>query len=171
MSVIAKMSVQSSGSVPSGALIRLGCVYDTDLGKEENEDVRFTKATPWGEATMEVKQGLQEGSSWYLIFDEDVEPADISDGSMALKVRCHAIHDYGTSKQIEISTAYDQVGVPENKLTVRSKHPSFHLKMAIDNPGASIQFVPNATYFMSMWNAGQFSMTEAIRMARRKVEA
>ena len=164
MSVIAKMYVQSSGQVPGGALVRLCCVYDNDLSKEENENVRFTKATPSGEATLECKSMLQEGSNWYLIFTKDAPNFDPY--GMAVKVRCHVIHDYGTSKQVEVSTAYDQEGIPETGKLSNAKSPPFHLKMTIDNPAASIQFEPGEVYYVQMLGAGNMSMTDAIAKAR-----
>lgn len=167
MSVIAKMYVAKSGTVPSGALIHLSCVYDSDLSKDENEDIRFTKASPWGEASFELKQGLAEGSCWYLLFDEEPDEGGFDKCDFALKVRCHVVHDYGQSKQVEISTAYDQVGIPEYKKTSGSKTPPFHLKMTIDNPGASIQFVPNKVYYLRLFFAGKFeNMHEAMAYAR-----
>lgn len=166
MSVIAKMYVMSSGQVPGGALIRLSCVYDSDLATASAEDVRFTKASLSGEATMELRHGLQEQSQWYLLFDE--EKPNLANCDYALKVRCHCVHDYGTSKQVEISTAFGNEEIPIHLRTTPKDHPPFHMKITIDNPHASIQFVPQKHYFLTFYRAGKFaSAEEAIALARK----
>lgn len=166
MSVIAKMTVTSSGQFANGSQVRFSCVYDADLANASNEDIRFTKASPWGEATATMSNPMIEGSQWYLFFHEITDEPSFKDCYYALRLRCHVVHDYGTSKQVEVSTAYSQDGVPEFKLTERSKYPPFHLKMTIDNPLASIQFVPNREYFLTMYSATRFTMDEAIARAR-----
>jgi hypothetical protein len=167
MSVIAKMYVQECGQFANGAQIRLSCVYDNDLSQPDNEDVRFTKASPSGNATMTTGQGLTEQSQWYMIFSKMTDDVNFDSARFALRVRCHVVHDYGTSKQVEISTSYSQEGVPESLLPINQKNPPFHMKITIDNPAASVQFEPNKEYWMQMHYAGSVTMTQAIQLARK----
>lgn len=166
MSVITKVYVQSCGQFPNGAQIRFNCVYDQDLAKATNEDLRFTRATPWGEATATMKEQLAEQSQWYFLFSHITNPPSFEGCAYALKVRCHVVHDYGTSKQIEISTAYNQEGVPEHLLISRDKTPAFHLKMTVDNPVASVQLTPTSEYWMTIYNAGRYPLDQVIQIAR-----
>lgn len=172
MSVICKMTARDVRVFPNGRFINLGCVYDQDLAQADHEDVRFTKATPWGEATMTVESshpGPAKDETIYLFFTELVDEPNFDDCLFAMAVQCRANSDYGSSTQIEI--------VPRHPVDLGRDHPpvekriakgppAFNLRMTVDNEAASIQFKPGRDYWMLAYRATDFTMHDAIRRAR-----
>lgn len=153
MSVIAKFNAAPGRRVPGGVLVAMSAVYDTDLSKPENENHRFTQATPGGDAIFEASS-FYEGE-YYLLFDTEQPKLTKNHYSeKVIKVRCCKIEDWGgTSKQIELIAAADQSEIMEQHRLGREKAPPFNLKMTIDNPSASIWFYPGVEYWLRFYNA------------------
>lgn len=156
MTVIAKMNV-SSVTLYGGdnRSIKFNCVYDSELANEDNENYRFTKASPWGELTMMVmNEHLQydPGDTFYIQFHDSVDGRPEAAGAHSIaKFKCESITDFGgTSKQAHLTTVYSSLldeGFEEDKLFTKYT-PSGELKMTIDNPAASIQFEPGKVYYL-----------------------
>lgn len=175
MSVIAKMNV---GSIRvfggENALLELTCVYDNDLSKSENEDVRFTKATPYGEATLTVEAGPDvplPSRPVYLLFNDDDDVPDFGSCMFALRVRCVSKTDFGYTQDAAIEgTLYgsfdnDDCPIPLEK-RIAKKHASFKMRMGIDNPVAHVQFEPTKTYWLSVYDGTKYSLDEVLAIAR-----
>ncbi len=74
MSVVAKFRVSSIEDFGYSRQIKLRAVYEGALGENE-ENKRFTKATPDGEVKMTVdnpyaSEQFQVGDEWYLHFNK-----------------------------------------------------------------------------------------------------
>ena len=154
MPVIAKMNA-SSTPYANGTKINLNCVYDTDLAKPENEDVRFTKATPWGQAEMNVPSTIEfPDGPVYVMFTPFDTPPLASQCVCIMLAECASIHDTGYQKTIEIKAApYGENSIiPAEKRICDDPHrwPSFALKMGVDNEAASVQFEPLKRYWVSI---------------------
>lgn len=171
MSVIAKMNVSSARLFGDGnCMLALSCVYDEGLSNANNEDVRFTKASPYGNADLTVENGPDipaRGSCVYLLFNQIDDIPNFDKCMFALPVRCSSKTDFGYTKQAEIEGAryQDECPVPENK-RVAARVPHFSLKMGIDNPAAHIQFAPTETYWMSVYDGTKYSLDEVLLIAR-----
>lgn len=173
MAVIAKMNM-STTAYADGTKVNLHCVYDTDLAKAENEDVRFTKASPWGNAEMTVKPGFAlpakdehgQHRPIYLMFTPVDDLPMMSSCFAAVPVICSSILDTGTQKQIELAgQGYGEDSpIPADKQITTDRYPHFNLKMGIDNPAASIQFEPQKRYWIAMMDTDDQS--EVVDVAR-----
>ena len=170
MSVIAKFTTGQPRRVPGGYLVAMSAVYDTDLSKPENENHRFTQATPGGDAIFETSHGFTAGEAYYLLFDSEAPVIpDRSYGVQCIKVRCRLIEDWGgTSKQIELMAAEDQSEIAAQVRLGREKNPPFNLKMTVDNPAASIWFYPGVEYWLRFYRASGMTLEQAVAMAVRK---
>lgn len=173
MSVIAKMSIGVVDVQSFGRNLNFHCVYDTDLAKEENEDVRFTKATPWGECKATVKNSalpFEQHKTYFLLFDPLADKPSFDGAIAAVRVVCHAVTSFsGTSRHVElhgdwISKGEDD-GIP-GALRLDENTVSINIKMAIDNPGASLQFEPGAKYWLSFYSAEDKGMEDVLAIAR-----
>lgn len=172
MSVIAKMHVSAATDESYGRQVHLHCVYDTELAKEENEDARFTKATPWGECKVCVKNSaltFEPGKSLFLLFDPIDEKPSFDDAVAAVRVTCHSVTSFsGTSRHVELHGAWkakdEDDGIP-GPLRLDEATVGINVKMAIDNPGASLQFEPGQHYWLS-FHAANKSMEDMLAKAR-----
>lgn len=168
MTVIAKMNM-STTAFADGVKLNLHCVYDTDLAKAENEDVRFTKATPWGnaEATVGPDVALPKwpypNGQVYVMFTQQAEQPLFSECIFAVLSSCAGVLDTGFQKQVELTGLryHDDSPVPIDK---RAKN--FSLKMGVDNPAASIQFEPQKHYWIAVMDAGGLETADVLGMAR-----
>jgi hypothetical protein len=160
MSVIAKMNVANVREFGDGTLINLSCVYEHDgLNTEAWEDRRFTKATPWGEGQLTTPHALEfeQGKPFYLVFHEaDTYPAyRPCDGcALAMFVKVRRIEPWPKTVQLEVvkdKTVDDSV----------TKSTSLNLRMAIDNPAASDQFVDGKRYYLCFYPAERVSLHDA----------
>jgi hypothetical protein len=169
MAVIAKMRVAGTRVFGDGRLVTLSCVYDNDLSKPENEDVRFTKATPWGEAHFSIDNmvDLAFDENLYLVFHPSEDDPDFAGAIMAALVRCHSLTDFGgTSRNVELHSAYSESDKVPDELRMRKKGAvAINLKMAIDNPAASTQFVPQSHYWLMFYRAER-PVSELVEKAR-----
>lgn len=174
MSVIAKMTVSALRLFGDGnCLINLSCVYDDSLSKSENEDVRFTKASPFGTAELTVEAGPDlpgNGEAVYLLFHEQGDVPSFDGALFATRVVCESILDSGYTKQVTVRAGWFQQGddnpIPES-LRISKTRPHFELKMGIDNPAASVQFVPTKQYWCVVYSARTYTMAEVLQLARR----
>ena len=65
------------------------------------------------------------------------------------KFRCTAVEDYGTTKKVRLTTVYEgPLGENEENKRFTKASPSGEIWIAIDNPAASVQFVPNREYYV-----------------------
>lgn len=168
MSVIAKMNVLASRAFGKGQLIELSCVCEDRLMADyhpENENVVFSKASPWGEARANVDQGpcLRQHEEVYLIFQKRPGQPPLDRVALWAPVRVVSITDFGgTSKQVEICNQYrDHRHIPEP-----GEINAFNLRMSIDNPGAAYQFKPGESgWWLTVYQAREISMDEALALA------
>lgn len=157
--------------------INLSCVYDSTLAGEENENVRFTKASPYGSGEMTIAAGPQLPEAWlekkwsnvYLIFHAKGDVPSFDECICALTVGCQAIIDQGYTKQIELVGLIngDIEAIPEEKRI--GKGQKFFAKLGIDNPGAYEQFRPTSHYWVTVYDADTFTIDQALRAAMPKV--
>ncbi len=173
MSFIAKMNVNAARLFSDGnVMLNIQCVYDTALGEAENEDVRFTKASPYGEGHLTVEPGPdapQQGTSIYLTFD-DQKPDNFDLCMFALPVQICEVFETPHSRKATFRPAWGTAkkldDIPPGKRIAKEK-PSFEMSMSVDNPGAYQQLGAGKTFWMQVFDASKFSMTEAIHNARK----
>lgn len=173
MTVIAKMTMTST-VFADGSKLNMHCVYDTDLAKAENEDVRFTKATPWGLAETTVGAGVDipetpyNRQDVYVMFTEAAEQPLFSECLFAVLAVCAGVLDTGMQKQVELTGSRypDDSPVPVDK-----RCGPFTLKMGVDNPAASIQFVPQKNYWIAVMAANDRETVDVMGMARVAVNS
>ena len=165
MSVIAKFTAAPGRRVPGGYLVTMSAVYDTDLCKPENENARFTQATPSGDAVFESARELDAGEH-YLLFDTKAPAfAERSYGVHCVKVRCRRVEDWGgTSKEIELMAADDQSAIISQCRLGREKAPPFNLRMTVDNPNAAIWFYPGVDYWLTIYSARNLTLEAAMEI-------
>lgn len=174
MSVIAKMNFgYQPKTLPSGDEWTLSCVYDNRIAEADAEDVRFTKASPWGSATVTienagVKAAVKPNMPVYLIFDDAVhglnEPSWEGAFAAAL-VKCDSHTDYGgTTGRIDLSASLDrQLQIPTG---IRfAEKTTLSIGLGIDNPPAAAFFKPQGLYFVRFYDAAEISQNAAIRLA------
>lgn len=175
MSVIAKMQLNGTLDFGSGSLSRLSCVCENDLmaayaGSEE--DRLFTKYSPWGE--MKVAFGFKDkngmpkfgaGQKFYVLALREQERPPCPGAEHVHPARCHAVHDYGSSKQVEI--------ICDAKPHSHAMSGDFadwpgelHWRMTIDNPPAVAFFEAGKSgYWIAFYDAEQFDRDQAIAAA------
>lgn len=168
MTVIAKMNM-STTAYADGTKLNLHCVYDTDLAKEENEDVRFTKATPWGQAELVVGGDVQL-PAWpypngpvYVMFTQLKDMPILSECFVVVEAVCASLLDTGYQKTVELTgwRYPDDSPIPVDK-----RGGSFSLKMGVDNPAASIQFEPQKHYWVALMDAAGRETVDILGNAR-----
>lgn len=169
MAVIAKMSVNASRLFADASImLSLGCVYDTGLAGGENEDVRFTKASPSGAGQVTVGKHIvlsDDKPTFYLLFHPHADDINFDNCDFALIARCAVIEEYGHSRKAKWGHwSSSDPRLPEAKRA--AERPEFTLDMTIDNPAASIQFEAGRSYWVSFYDASRVSMDEAIALAR-----
>lgn len=186
MSVISKMNTAAVRLFGDGnALVSLSCVYDQGLAAEGNEDVRFTKASPYGDGQLTIEKGPDlpaVNEPLYLIWsplidregmtkafvEREYAPVPPLDGAMFCFIaQVSVIHDYGYSKQVEATLgAYPEARQVPLPLRVAKERPNGSFKLGIDNPSAHTQFEPGACYWVRAYSAAKLTMDEALRLAR-----
>lgn len=179
MSVIAKMQLNGTLDFGSGSLSKLSCVCENDMMAAyagANEDRLFTKYSPYGEMKLghgfKDRNGMpkfQPGHKFYVM----VLKNEKVDGTLVLKkpscpgaehvhpARCHAVHDFGTTKQVEVS--HDGWPVSATSLAPEDRPGELHWRMSIDNPPAVAFFEPgHLGYWVAFYDADKFTSNEAI---------
>lgn len=82
------------------------------------------------------------------------------------KFNCVSVEDYGQSKKVKLAVVYEGDLSPneENKRFTKAT-PSGECWLTIDNPLASVQFVPGRSYFATFeeapanrWNAAAYGL-------------
>jgi len=68
--------------------------------------------------------------------------------STIAKFRCESITDFGFSKEVKLSAMYAPTGVNVEDRNFTKATPSGTITMRIDNPEASIQFIPEKYYYV-----------------------
>lgn len=168
MAVIAKMNM-SKTAYADGTKLNLHCVYDTDLAKEENEDARFTKATPWGQAELVAGFDVQlpdwrfSNGPVYVMFTELKDMPLLSECFIVVEAVCASVLDTGYQKTVELTgwRYPDDSPIPASK-----RGSGFSLKMGVDNPAASIQFVPQKHYWIALMDASGRETVDVLGNAR-----
>lgn len=171
MSVIAKLQLNGTLDFGTGSLSKLSCVCENDLMAayaKSNEDRLFTKYSPWGEMRIgygfKDKFGLRkfaEGHKFYAIALRSSKKPPCPGAEHVHPARCHVIHDFGTTKQIEVS--YD--GWSQSAQNPKpDTHPGeFHWRMSIDNPPAVAFFEPGKSdYWIAFYDAELWSIETAL---------
>lgn len=76
--------------------------------------------------------------------------------SVRAKFRCNSVEDYGQSKKVNMQPVYEgPLGDNEENRRFTVASPSGALWLTIDNPNASIQFVPGKSYYLDFTDAGE----------------
>lgn len=177
MSVVAKMYAQQRPRVfPEVQQVDLQAVCDdrlfvssTPLDGRVSENQTFSQATPQGDCRFQLPADVPIGmdEEFYLVFQQ-VDECPAHEGALLVsKVRCMSVTDFGgTSKQVDVSSAYRPYDY-ETRRHIDDNHPrqtwSFHMRMSIDNPAASIQFVPgDKTYWLGIYRARDHDLHAAL---------
>ncbi len=176
MSVIAKLQLNGTLDFANGSLSKLSCVCENDMMAAyagANEDRLFTKYSPYGE--MKIEHGFKTakgnpkfeiGHKFYVVILRSLTGVPLCPGAEHVHpVRCHAIHDFGTTKQVEISN--DGWPMSANLPAPEGTPGVFHWRMSIDNPPAVAFFEPGkAGYYAAFYDADKFTSAEAVYKAR-----
>lgn len=185
MSVIGKMTVRAAETYDKGQKVTLGVVCENELMAHyhpENENVVFTRYSPSGEGSFHLNKPIDleptnfdypigDGKTatgkkpveLYLVYLKQLEMPTIDGAAFFAKLRVNSVTDFGgTSKQVELCNDYASgpmmLGENETRL--------INLKLGIDNPGASNQFVPGETgWWVVAYRADQMSQSEALKLA------
>ena len=186
MSVVAKFFAQQRPRVfPTTQQVDLSCVCDDRLFTindpvpgRVSENQTFSQASPSGDCRIELpaSEPIGDREEFYAIFIEAPE-CPTFDGALAVaKTYCSSVTDFGgISKQVDVSVCsrpYDyQSRTYLNDVHARQTW-SFHMRMNIDNPAASIQFKPGGTpiYWMGLYRAKEFDLHEVLVDAHPKGE-
>lgn len=74
--------------------------------------------------------------------------------STRAKFRCNAVEDYGQTKKVRLHTVYEgELGPNEENKRFTKASPSGEIWISIDNPEASVQFVPGREYYVTFDDA------------------
>ena len=179
MSVIAKMQLNGTIDFGSGSLSKLSCVCENDLMAayaDSEEDRLFTKYSPWGEMKLgygfKNKSGFpkyENGHKFYVIVLRDEVVDGVRKHEKPLcpgaehvhPARCHVIHDFGTTKQVEI--AHDAWPTTAQQPKPDDHPGELHWRMSIDNPPAVAFFEPgNSGYWIAFYDAEKFNRNTAL---------
>lgn len=68
------------------------------------------------------------------------------------KFQCVSVEDFGTSKSIKLAAVYAPDANGEDAGFTKAT-PYGELKMTVDNPAASVQFVPGRAYYLDFSEA------------------
>jgi hypothetical protein len=177
MSVISKMSIHEVQEIGGNHVATFHCVYDNTLSESENEDVRFTKASPYGSGSMTIEAGPVFPDAWltpysgnqvYFLFNDRGDVPSFDGCLFAAEVTCQEIIDQGYTKQVEIKGYWkidEDCPIPAEK-RLGQKNFTFSLKMGIDNDAASVQFKPTRRYWLTIYDASQYTLSEVLHIAR-----
>lgn len=70
------------------------------------------------------------------------------------KFVCNSVEDYGSSKKVNLSVVYEgSLGTNEENKRFTKATPSGQCWLTIDNPAASVQFVPGRYYYSTFEEA------------------
>ena len=177
MSVVAKMRAnQKPRLFPEVQQVDLDCVCDdrlftinTPVPGRVSENQTFSQASPQGNCRFQLPTSEPVGmdEDFYLIFQEGIECPPMEGALVVSKVRCMSVTDFGgTSKQVDVCSVYRDYD-HQARQPAADAHPrqtwSFHLRMSIDNPAASIQFRPgDTTYWLGIYRARDFDLPAAL---------
>ena len=180
MSVIAKMNITHVKELGGNYVFTFHSTYDNDLSQPDNEDVRFTKATPYGSGEMTVEVGPVLPPAWtekeypheatYFLFNDRGDIPSFDGCVLAAEVVCHETIDQGYTKQAQINgywTLSDDSEIPLEK-RMGKKKITFSLKMGIDNEAASMQFKPTKRYWLTIYDAKEYTLKQVLSIARSK---
>lgn len=162
MSVIAKMNIAGRRDFGDGTLVSLNCVYEGAAGGLNTsgngwENRRFTTATPWGDGQLTTphSEKFEHGKEFYLLFvgeGENYNP--LPECALALNVRVQKYEQWpGT-----VSTEFVKDKSVDDPVTQTT---SVNLRMAIDNPAASDQFVDGAKFLVYFYRADEVTLPQA----------
>ena len=169
MSVIAKMKLDGCLDFGSGALSKLSCVCENDLMAayaKSDEDRLFTKYSPWGEMKLGHKFTQKNGQTFYVIALRGPTKPICAKAEHVHPARCHVIHDFGTTKQVEVS--HDGWSKSAHQPQPDGFPGEFHWRMSIDNPPAVEFFEPGAyDYWIAFYDADAHTIQEALGDAHR----
>lgn len=77
------------------------------------------------------------------------------------KFRCNAVEDYGHSKKVKLNVVYEgSLGENEENKRFTKATPSGECWLTIDNPDASVQFVPGREYYATFEDANPVAAEE-----------
>lgn len=69
--------------------------------------------------------------------------------STRAKFRCNVVEDYGLSKKVKLNVVYEgSLGANDENKRFTKATPSGEIWLTIDNPAASVQFVPGDEYYV-----------------------
>lgn len=184
MSVIGKMSVNECPVFDAGQKVILGVVCEDVFMAHyhpENENVVFTKYSPSGEGQLHLAtaQDFPKGKrsynqpngdrveyetacELYLIYIKQPDRPSIDGAAFFSKLRVASRTEYGgDSRTIELCNPYEyhHKDYPFHEIEARQ----INLKLGIDNPFASDQFVPGeGGWWVVAYHADQMTKTEAL---------
>ena len=171
MSVIAKMKLDGALDFANGALSKLSCVCENDLMAayaKSDEDRLFTKYSPWGEMKLGHKfvtdkgnTKFQPGQAFYVVALRDTKKPTCSKAEHVHPVNCRVIHDFGTSKQVEV--VHDAWPTSSYNPKPEDFPGELHWRMTIDNPPAVAFFEPGKSgYWIAFYDADKYSIHQAL---------
>lgn len=178
MSVIAKMTLNGCLDFGTGSLSKLSCVCENDLMAayaKADEDRLFTRYSPWGEMKLGHKfvtergnTKFEVGQSFYVVALRHPERPACLKAEHVHPARCHAIHDFGATKQVEVAHDAWPATAPQPR---PDSHPGeLYWRMSIDNPPAVAFFVPGKSgYWVAFYDASRFTIREALADAHAPV--
>jgi hypothetical protein len=178
MANIAKFQVtdvqRDGGGLP---IIYLSTVYESDMDGGDCEDVRFTKATPYGQMTIYVTdvdvvcEGLLDKNAYgqhtgllYMLVSEKDDTPNLDKADFTLPAQCQSITDFGYTKSMDLQPISHSHPMWEESDRVIGGR--FEGRLGIDNPVASVQFKPMEAYWLSFFDANKMSLEEALSAAR-----
>jgi len=169
MFVIAKVDVRDIRQFGDFRTAYINCVCDNGLMGEGSEDRSFNQASPWGDGQIALKGAdeLHEREQLYLVFSRGA--GRIVPGALAgCAIRCVAITDFGgTSKHVEWCNSQrdERKGLKGDVLPGSTDVDRFNLKMAIDNPRASVHFEAGSDDgWLHVFRCAEHDMDETLRL-------
>lgn len=188
MSVIGKMYVSEDGSFENGQKVKLSCVCEDKLMAAyhpENENVVFTKYSPWGDATLHFdtpvdfpkvtktypagmeSYGYEEGTAYetpcelYMIYVRGDRKPNVEGALFFSKLRVVCKCEFGgDSRSIELSSPYPTTG----QVYAANEPRLVSIKLGIDNEAASGQFKPDDVWWVVAHDASVLSQEKALAM-------
>lgn len=180
MSVIGKMNVNSAQTFDKGQKVTLGVVCENEFMAHyhpENENVVFTRYSPSGSAELHFDKPLEwhkktiehNGQTWevqgelYLIYLRQKERPNTEGAMWFSALRCVSRTEYGSDmKTFEFCNPYRD----RNEILDPREPRLIHIKLGIDNPGASDQFEPGTDgWWVVAYSTNELSQHEALKLA------
>lgn len=170
MFVIAKVDVRDIRQFGDIRTAYINCVCDNGLMGEGSENRSFNQASPWGDGQIALKgaEQLQEREELYLVFSHG-EGRIVPEALAGCPIRCVAITDFGgTSKNVEWCNSGRDKHLGGEVLDGSTDVDRFNLKMAIDNPRASVEFEAGADDgWLHVFRVAEHNMDEALAAMHR----